>query len=188
MKIMKNIASIVIAVAAYATICLGDGNNSAPNPEKEQYILATVSGLRDFTPQENSPSAEIMESGYIQKKYDGDSDIFGIPNNAGSALIRFPDGWLYIVTHSTHLNEDIGDICLAIDDTAHIYENDGHVCGGIRFQSTNDSSPAKSASDFVSRYNTYLSGISWKAWPEKQNSVQQSGPAYPPQGVGSADP
>lgn len=47
-------------------------------------------------------------------------------------LIKLENGdWVYIRTHSSHEDETVGDISLAISSDKKLYINYGHVCGGI---------------------------------------------------------
>jgi hypothetical protein len=50
----------------------------------------------------------------------------------GTGYIHFENGdWIYLVSNSSHTNEKIGDITLAMDNKKRFYLNEGHVCGGI---------------------------------------------------------
>ena len=117
---------------------------------QDAWVAATVQKLQSFRP---SPETRRVELGY--------SDAYGIPGNEGSALIEFgANGWVYVLTHSSHNDERIGDISIAIDNTGALWENLGHVCGGIRFGGR-DGGGAKSPEEFF-RHCPELLGSKWK--------------------------
>lgn len=50
----------------------------------------------------------------------------------GEGFIVFENGdWIYFIPHSSHENEEIGDVTLAKDSQGNFYFNEGHICGGV---------------------------------------------------------
>ena len=50
---------------------------------------------------------------------------------SNEGIIKWENGdWAYIVLHSQHRDEAIGDLALAIDNKGKFYLHYGHVCGG----------------------------------------------------------
>ncbi len=76
--------------------------------------------------------------------------------------------WIYFLSSSAHNNPDVGDITLAIDSKGKIFENSGHVCGGIiHFETVKIGVPATS-NDFFEFYESDTDGVKWKKLDHKE--------------------
>jgi hypothetical protein len=76
--------------------------------------------------------------------------------------ITFPNGdWLYLLAHSTHRSEAIGDITLAIDHHGRLYRNEGHICGGVITFFTDEQASIGSVADFVRYCKSDTDDQSW---------------------------
>ena len=50
----------------------------------------------------------------------------------GEGFIRFDNGdWICFITHSSHDDEEIGDVTVARDNHGRVFYNKGHICGGV---------------------------------------------------------
>lgn len=91
-----------------------------------------------------------------------DSFMISYTLRSREGCIVFPNGeWLYLLMHSSHSNEAVGDMTLAIDTAGRLYMNEGHVCGGRIAFYTGEKVPMDSVADFI-RYS--LSDTDDKAW------------------------
>lgn len=98
----------------------------------------TVKKLRAFQPSNQAPRAD------IKTRHRG---LFYWINQ--EALIEFEQGeWLYVITHSSHIDESVGNAILAIDHAGNLYENDAHVCGRISTYVRNGEA-FKAVSEFI---------------------------------------
>jgi len=97
---------------------------------RAQWKSETIQQLQNFQPAESTTLAEIHISKTSKTlRYELEQ----------AGLIRLgTNGWVYIKMHSAdnEQNPEIGDISLAIDHTGSLYQNDGHVCGGITLKSS----------------------------------------------------
>jgi hypothetical protein len=56
----------------------------------------------------------------------------------GSAWLKLADGWIYIITHSWHSDEGIGDVVICRDSRGNLYFADAHPCTGIIINDSSD--------------------------------------------------
>jgi len=97
---------------------------------------------------------------------------YGVPGNIGTGLLSFGESqWLYLLSHSEHLPDGIGDISVAADQDGRLYQLDAHVCGGILFVDTNSSEFAQSTEDFMARFVPWPdSSKTWQTMEEPPTS------------------
>ena len=108
-----------------------------------------VADLKLFLPSDATPLAETNE---MEMRF-GTWASYGVPGNTGKALLSFGENqWLYLRSHSEHLPDEVGDLCVAVDQGGTLYQLSAHVCGGIRFADTNSDEFAQSTKDFMSRF------------------------------------
>lgn len=76
--------------------------------------------------------------------------------------IQFPNGdWIFFKTNSTHENEKVGDLSIAITNKNIIYIYYGHVCGGIiHFIHNSDTIPLNS-NEFFSNFISDTDSLQW---------------------------
>jgi len=117
-------------------------------------VLAWLAFLLSSTAQETDPSKVIPEKRdkWIQETvielvdFQPDTSIRVMPPNLlgigetsklsfrifNKTLIRLKNGeWIYFVAHSTHDDEEIGDLCLAVNNEHRFYISESHVCGNV---------------------------------------------------------
>ncbi len=126
-------------------------------PEKrEAWIQNTIQQLRKIRPDTVSNRIAVE-----QKSFD---DYFRLSvriNKEG--LINLPEReWIYIITSSAHDNPETGDISLAIDRHGRLYQNNGHVCGGIITFETDKIKKVKSSRQFFKHFVSDTDGEKWK--------------------------
>lgn len=80
----------------------------------------------------------------------------------GEGFVVFENGdWIYFVTHSSHENEEVGDITLGKDNQGNFYLNEGHICGGSISFYTSDSTLTLNSYTF---FNNFFSDSDNKVW------------------------
>ncbi|MCP4075341.1 MAG: hypothetical protein GY744_04065 [Gammaproteobacteria bacterium] len=90
--------------------------------ERSAWLEETKHRLERFQISDETQEARI-------KTYESGLVLYWIDDEA---LIRFEgEEWLYIVTHSGHLFDGVGNAILAVDNTGNLYSNPTHVCDGI---------------------------------------------------------
>lgn len=106
--------------------------------ERRDWLKTTKQKLRQFQPAAETPRAIIKPYTF---------DLFYWIEHEG--LIEFEnDEWLYIVTHSSHAKDNVGNVILAIDHAGNLYENQAHVCGKISVYAA-DGKAFERVSDFI---------------------------------------
>ena len=70
--------------------------------------------------------------------------------------------WIYFLSSSSHKNPAVGDITLAIDCRGIIFQNNGHVCGGIIHFETYKTGIPRSSDEFFEYYESDTDGIKWE--------------------------
>jgi len=110
---------------------------------REAWMWENVLRLRELSPTPQTRTVEfgVATGSWVMSYYVKDEGLLRIDDKE----------WVYIVTHSSHAGEYIGDISLAIDNRGQLYENAGHVCGGIDFGSKS-AEAAKTSDDFFHRF------------------------------------
>jgi hypothetical protein len=131
-----------------------DGSKNIP-VQREKWIEESVSELGKFIPD----SSVKLIAPYLIDQEDAKKLYFKV-NKEG--MIKLENGdWIYIITHSGHENEEIGDLCLAIDNKKDVYINESHVCGGvIRFESSG-LTELKSTDDFFLNFESDTDSKRW---------------------------
>ena len=133
-----------------------ESENSNISPEKRnKWIKETAKELKNFKPDTSVKVIlpYILDAGETKK-------LAYKVNKSG--IINLNNGdWVYIITHSSHQDEEIGDVSLAVDNKRHIFINEDHVCGGvIRFE-TDQITELKKSSDF---FKYFVSDTASKGW------------------------
>lgn len=82
----------------------------------------------------------------------------------GEGFICFDNGdWIYFMTHSSHDDEEIGDITVARDNLGRVFYNNGHICGGVIAFFTKERDVNFSAYNF---FDIFLSDSDNEVWVE----------------------
>lgn len=78
-------------------------------------------------------------------------------------LIDLNNGkWIFIVTNSSHNDQEIGDVSLAIDNKKKIYYNPGHICGGIIHFETKKLKKLSTTKEFFDYFICDTEGAAWE--------------------------
>ncbi len=70
--------------------------------------------------------------------------------------------WIYIVCSSSHDNEKIGDISIAVDNKKRIFINNGHICGGMIHFESNGQLKLTSSDHFFQSFHEDSYDTAWK--------------------------
>jgi hypothetical protein len=131
-------------------------NEKPINKFKVNWILRNLHRLKDFNPDKNTSviqSREVDIEDFYQFSYRIISE---------EGFIEFENGdWIYLRIHSSHEEEEIGDISLAIDNWGKMYFNQGHVCGGIIHYVTHKKLKVQSVDDFIQNFKSDTDDRPW---------------------------
>jgi hypothetical protein len=117
-KTVRELLLFIGFLALISTTALGAGTMK----KRAGWISATVARLKEFKPAEGTKIVEIRKLRIGRVLY----------TIEGEGLVRFGTAqWLYIISHSSHQEDGVGDAILAIDQDGNLYANDSHVCGDI---------------------------------------------------------
>ncbi len=132
------------------------GNAAISDVSRKQWVKETSRELRKFNPENcvNYMEPETMEiDGYFRISY----------RMTEPGCIRFENGdWIYLVSNSSHFNEKVGDITLAIDNQNRRFINEGHVCAGIIHFIIEEKVEVKSADQFFELFVSDTDSIHWR--------------------------
>lgn len=86
------------------------------------------------------------------------------------ARVEFANGdRISFISNSSHDDEQVGDICVAMDHQGKIFFNEGHVCGGLINFENNASVAPKSSAEFFRNFKSGTDNKPWKAYRRLQN-------------------
>jgi hypothetical protein len=132
-------------------------NAHEKNPaQRQQWIKAGGAVLKAKEPGDCRSS---LDQGVVD--FDG-YRMISYTLRSEEGCITFPNGdWLYLLAHSAHRSEAIGDITLAIDHHGRLYRNEGHICGGAITFFTDEQASIGSVADFVRYCKSDTDDQSW---------------------------
>lgn len=143
---LRTLSSRLLGLAllcATAATQAGDGPVTNATPARAAWIAETASQLRTFKPDDTTPRIVFTQSGH------NGVDVLGCQVKKRGLIPLGTNDWVYIVAHSSHLKDNVGDLSLAISARGKLYQHEGHVCGGfIGFIGTNMVPPATSQAFF----------------------------------------
>jgi hypothetical protein len=158
---MKKIFLSMVICLSIITISIAQhsGELKISKKKRDKWIKETTRELKEFSPDSLTPSIILSYSAYE----DWQKLFCRVTKNG---IIKLNSGdWIYIRTNSSHENEEIGDISIAIDSNKDIFKNEGHVCGGIINFETNLFSELKTTSDFFKYFVSDTDSATWeKIW------------------------
>jgi hypothetical protein len=141
---------ITISVAQHS------GESKISVKKRDAWIRETTMELMQFSPDSLTSHIILAYSAYE----DWQKLSCRVTKNG---IIRLNNGdWIYIRTNSSHENEEIGDISMAIDNNKDVFKNEGHVCGGIINFETNLFSELKTTSDFFKYFVSDTDSATWE--------------------------
>lgn len=136
----------LIVTALFLAGCTSEKPRPSPRVAWQNQAIQRLEG---FAPGPETPRAESR----IVSIQDTESATYSIAGNLGEALLAFDDSqWLHVLTHSNHIDGEIGDILVAVDQDGVYYNLDAHICGSIRFVAPGQTSFATSTEDFFARF------------------------------------
>ena len=140
----------------YAAVAQHASTNIDPEA-RQQWIKDVSSWLRQDSIIDKGPLLELTKRPY------GNQHYHSCKVKEEGGLLEFNNGsWLYMVCHSSHEDDRIGDITLAIDKKGRLYQNLGHICGGIIHFISEPGQPKPSSSkDFIRDFKCDTDGERW---------------------------
>ena len=126
--------------------------------KRERWIDETAHILKNFTQNDTTRISAL-------KTREKDGKILQSYRILGQGLINFDNGdWVYILLHSSHDNDSIGDISLAVDQKGRIFKHEGHVCGGICHYEALAPEEFTSSKDFFKYFRDDTDGLPWERY------------------------
>ena len=152
--------SFVLSLLMLVTINLANAQHSDPSQvsaeKQNRWISETTRVLRNFSP--DSTIAPVTIDKYVWEN--GQKISCRVIK---SGIIRLENGsWIYITTTSSHENQEIGDVSMAVDDKKNIYKNMGHVCAGIIHFETTQLTELKNTADFFKYFVNDTDDAGWE--------------------------
>jgi len=124
--------------------------------KRSGWLDQTKKSLKGFKPE----MAEKKQSFKFREK---DGMILQSCRIVGKGLIEFESGdWVYIVLHSSHEKDSIGDVAIAVDQKGRFFKHEGHVCGGICHYEALTSKKYETSKDFFKHFKDDTEGKSWE--------------------------
>lgn len=125
-------------------------------PEKrDSFIQTAIIHLKQFT------SDTIIQQLLLEEVSFEDYFRLKVRINGTGLLILPAKNRIYFSTSSSHDNPETGDITLALDQSGNIYQNNGHVCGGIISFETGDISKLRNSRQFFRYFVSDTDGEGW---------------------------
>ena len=116
---------------------------------REAWLDSAVAKLKAFAPSTSAKAAKRrvhLRSGRVRYVVE-DEGVF-----------RLKDGqWLYVLAHSEHHGDGVGNAILAVDHDGSMYVNDAHVCHSVEVR------PVE-GSDFSTVHEVLESRVDGAAW------------------------
>ena len=123
---------------------------------RKHWINSAIDSLKHFTPGMNQTLISL-------KKIEQSNKIKLSIRVKKEGLLKISNKkWIYIKTSSSHDNQAIGDVCLAMDDNKNIYVNYAHVCGGIIHFETTAIDDLKKTRDFFRYFVSDVDSSKWE--------------------------
>ncbi len=133
-------------------------HHSHPRYDAESRMLKKneiIQSLRSFRPNEQAVVVELTEK-EIDQSVKQSVRIIG----EGFLQISNTD-WIYFISTSSHTDANAGDMTLAIDQSGNVYQNDGHVCGGIVHFQTFERQKPRNSDQFFQLFKSDTDDIGW---------------------------
>lgn len=125
--------------------------------KRTEWIKETVKKLKTFDPA--SLAGQKQELNFREQ----DGEMHQSCRILNEGLVEFESGdWVYIILHSGHEQDSIGDIALAIDRKGKLFKHEGHVCGNICHYETIAPEKYTTSKDFFRYFKDDTEGLSWE--------------------------
>lgn len=145
---MNRVMTCVLLAAGMAACCrllmaAPDEKPPRPGPAREAWRKEALRRLQAFQPDPLATGVAAART-----------------SHAGSPALSYrllkegfirlgASNWVFIILHSGHANDDVGDAVVAVDQDRRVFQHAAHVCGDIvHFISTNASPPVESSAFF----------------------------------------
>ena len=126
-------------------------------PEKRKArIESMMEELKKFNPEPVPGRVQ------IERKELPDYFKLSVRINKKGVIALPGKNWIYILTTSAHDDPETGDISLAIDQNHRIFQNEGHVCGGIIHFETGRIRKIKNSRQFFKYFTSDTDGEGWR--------------------------
>lgn len=135
--------------------------------KRSEWIINTVTYL------ENSGDPDMLQKVVVNEYEQEDGLIAFRVRVIREAWVDFENGdRIHFVCNSSHEDEAVGDVCVAIDQKGKVFVNEGHVCGGlINFEYRGKNAPT-SADLFFQNFKSDTDKKIWKTYRKEQHIDQ----------------
>jgi hypothetical protein len=162
MKRLSIFLSVVLFGLSISTFSQHHKQSDVNNEKRTAAIKQMVLDLTNFFPDRFTDSLIFKEV----KSENGNKHSIRLIEK-GILRLSTAD-WIYFLSSSSHNNPEIGDITLAIDSKGNIFQNNGHVCGGIiHFETTKNGIPTNSEA-FFKFFESDTDGVKWEIYKNQK--------------------
>lgn len=132
--------------------------------KRSDWIINTVTLL------ENSGDPDMLQKVVVNEYEQEDGLIAFRVRVIKEAWVVFENGdRIHFVCNSSHDDEAVGDVCVAMDQDGNLFVNEGHVCGGlINFEFKGNKAPA-SAAIFFKDFKSDTDKKTWKTYVKEHH-------------------
>ena len=125
---------------------------------RSAWINNNVKLLKDFDKQ-------AIEKKVVLKKFEENGEIHQSYRINKKGFIEFEgQDWVYIILHSSHNKDKIGDVAIARDQNGDIYIHLGHNCGMIAHYQVKSTVLFTKSKDFFEHFKSDIDTLSWKRY------------------------
>ncbi|KAF0129833.1 MAG: hypothetical protein FD155_2077 [Bacteroidetes bacterium] len=149
---------IMILLVGSWKIGFGQHDNAHKLDYKQREIKKNeiIQTLKAFKPNDQTAVLELKETEIDYQTIKKSIRVIG------EGFLQLNEAtWIYFVSFSSHKDANIGDMTLAIDNIGNMYQNDGHVCGGIIHFETFDRSAIKNPEHFFHLFKSDTDDLGW---------------------------
>ena len=124
--------------------------------KRDKWIKETSLILEDFNPDKAEKIVKL-------KTRDFESQIHQSYRIVREGYIKMDKKeWVYIILHSSHDKDGIGDVAMAINQDGITYIHHGHICGGIVHYETVASELYTKSANFFKYFVDDTEGLGWR--------------------------
>lgn len=158
-KLLQYLVIIVLLFIPSSVQAQHPEHGDIASDERHQWVEQMVKGMNEINPLHVEARTEM-------KRAEEESSLLYYFDLKKASIVQIsPDQWVYLLMHSGHDNEHIGDLTLGRDQDGNVYYHLGHVCGEISFEArTND--PILTSKEFFESFVDSAEDLPWEPLPE----------------------
>ena len=155
-KILLLTITIIFLVNHNKLNAQNHGQDNIDYQLRTKWINSTIESLKEF-------DKSMVEKKVVLKTRDKNGLIHQSYRINKSGLIEFGEKeWVYIVLHSSHHKDMIGDVAIAINQKGETYIHLGHNCGMIAHYEAESSILYSKSDDFFEHFKSDVDKLPWE--------------------------